>query len=317
MKASNNLPVALRLAAAGISIFPADPATKKPLVKFSSATNLERGVAYFWSRYGDDALPALHLADCSLVAIDLDRGHGNGVDGVASFDALLDRHGELPPVPCVRTPRGGVHLYFRQPRGRDPLGNTASRIGPAIDSRGWHGYLIGPGAVMADGQFYEPIAGTPDLCEAFKTKTIPEMPAWLIELVDRPQEITVRGPISSECDDARGRKWALSALEGEAADLAATGSGTRNSRLNAAVHRLATMAARAWLTEREIWDAVWNACQSNGYLKDDGPTSFKATFKSAFRSGFIRPAPDPRERLSDVAHTINLKARASGAAQCR
>jgi hypothetical protein len=99
------------------------------------------------------------------------------------------------------------------------------------------------------------------------------------------------------------------------ADLAATGVGGRNTKLNSVVHRLATMAAREWLTEREIWDAAWNACQSNGYLTSadasDGAASFKATFKSGFRSGFIRPASDPRERLNDKTIAINLKSRSS------
>jgi len=113
----------------------------------------------------------------------------------------------------------------------------------------------------------------------------------------------------------RGRKWALGALEGEARDLAGTGVGRRNNKLNAVVHRLATMAARGWLLEDEIFTATWRACETNGYLgsKDssDGPASFRATFDSAFRSGLLKPAPDPRERLSNISNTINLKARAS------
>jgi hypothetical protein len=307
---SNNLFAAIRLATAGISVFPANPASKKPFVKQASATKLEAGVRNFWTMYRATALPAINLADCGLVVVDLDRGHGNGADGVASLDALLDQNSELPPCPCVRTPRGGVHLYFRQPRGRDPLGNSASRIGPGIDTRGWHGYVIGPGTVMADGTFYESIAGTPDLCEMFRARTIPELPAWLIDLVERRPEVSARGPSSDPCDDMRGRKWALGALEGEAAELAGAGVGTRNNRLNAVVHRLATMAARGWLLEDEILTATWRACETNGYLgsKDssDGQASFRATFESAFQSGLGKPAQDPRERLAPV-QTIALR----------
>jgi hypothetical protein len=312
----SNIDVALRLAAAGLSVFPAHPTTKRPLVhSISVATNLERGVRYFWDGKRADALPALHLSDCRLVAIDLDRGHGAGADGIASFDAMLDRYGELPPTPCVWTPRGGTHIYFRQPSERDPIGNSAGRIGVGIDVRGWHGFTIAPGSVIGTGEFYEAVPGTPDLCEAFKTKSIPEMPAWLIELAEPRLKAPARGPQSMQSDSGRGRKWALSALEGEMADLAATGVGGRNTKLNSVVHRLATMAAREWLTEREIWDAAWNACQSNGYLTgvdaSDGVASFKATFKSGFRSGFIRPASDPRERLGDQPIALNLKSGSS------
>ena len=311
MNSANNIDAALRLAAAGIPIFPADPETKRPFVRFTSAaTNKERGVRYFWSRYGASALPAIHLTGCGLVVVDLDRGHGDGADGIASFDLILDQYGELPSCPTVRTPRGGAHLYMKQPAAREPIGNSTGHIAPGVDIRGYHGLSIAPGAVMTDGEFYEAITGTSDLCAAFASGSIPELPAWLIELAERRPALPERVPLSLECDDRRGREWAVAALEGEARDLARTEVGKRNHKLNSAVYRLAGMAARSWLTETEIWDATLSACSANGYLgsKDssDGPVRFKTTFISAFRSGFAKPAVGPQERLAPV-HTITLR----------
>jgi bifunctional DNA primase/polymerase-like protein len=294
---------ALRLAAAGLVVLPCHPETKRALCKFNAATNLPRGIIYFWDRH-PTAMPAIHLTACGLVAIDLDRGHDSGADGIAAFDTLLDQYGEIPPCPTVRTPRGGVHLYFRQSAGRE-LGvrNSASQIGPGIDVRGYHGYVIAPGAILATGEFYETIAGTPDLAESFVAGTIPEIPSWLVELAERRPDLPTRVPSAAEpAADARCREWALSALDGEASGLAATEPGGRNHKLNAVVYRLAKMAARGWLTQSEIWSAVESACIQNGYLtsKDssDGPARFRATYNSAFRAGLAKPASDPPERAA-------------------
>jgi putative DNA primase/helicase len=313
----SNLDAALKLAAAGLPVFPVNPETKKPFVRFTSAaTNLERGVRYYWQRYAD-ALVAINLAGCDLVVIDLDRGHADGADGIVTFGELLDRHGEIPPCPAVRTPRGGAHLYFRQSPGRKPIGNNSGHIGPGIDHRGYHGFAFAPGTVTMTGEFYEAIGGAPDLCASFMAGAIPEIPLWLIELIESGPETHAREPISLEpASEARFRKYALGALQGEASALANTGVGRRNSRLNYSAHRLGSICARGWLSEQEVWDALQVACERNGYIgsddRSDGPKAFHATFHSALNAGLRKPAADPRERLSDdISNMIDLKVKGS------
>ena len=66
--------------------------------------------------------------------LDGDR-HDPKVDGVAALRQLLK--GCSVPVaslPMVKTPRDGVHVYFRQPE--PPLGNSREGLPPGVDVRG-------------------------------------------------------------------------------------------------------------------------------------------------------------------------------------
>ncbi|MBO7938937.1 bifunctional DNA primase/polymerase [Streptomyces sp. S9] len=99
-----------------------------------------------------------------LLGVDLDRK--NGVDGVASLDALAEQHGFIvPETTVVATPSGGLHLWFTGPAGA-PVRNSAGKLGPGIDVRGYGGYLVGPGSWTPKGiyRFAErrPAAELPD-----------------------------------------------------------------------------------------------------------------------------------------------------------
>lgn len=316
-----NREVALNLVRAQASLFPANQA-KRPLVRFvTGSTRNEPGINYLWQRYGKDALPAINLTGCGLVVIDLDRGHGDGVDGVAEFEKLLDQWGELPECPTVRTPRGGVHLYFHQPASREPVKNSVSYIANGVDIRGYHGFTIAPGAVMADGQFYESIDGTPALAEALVAGTIPEIPGWIVELAVRPKRDAQaeRGPSGGELSRTRAlddkSAWAAEGLRREAHALAATGEGRRNKALYDFVCTFAGHAANGWTTKDEVYAAAEWACALNGYLTgraaNDGPKQFVKTFNSGWRWGYANPTHGPRESVINPNFTAGLKPRAA------
>jgi hypothetical protein len=314
---SINKAIALRLARASLPVFPACPDTKRPLVRFTAAaTRLERGVDYHWGRH-PKAVPAIHLAGAGLVVNDLDRGHGDGADGVAQLEKLLDAHGELPACcPMVRTPRGGVHIYFQQPDDAEPIGNSVGQVAPGVDIRGWHGFVVAPGAVMASGEFYEGIAGTPDLCESFIAGAIPTIPAWLTKLAEKPAYLTApaRGPFSPAIESNRS-PYGIAILEGEARALAATPAPYRNKTLNKAAFVVASKAG-AWnfVSEENTWAALWAACVSNGYIQDDGAKAFKHTFYSGWNDGLADPTPPPDRLTADpaiAARFINLKPRSA------
>ena len=124
-----NLSAALALASAGIKIFPAG-ADKRPLLKGwqDAATCNADQIHTWWDRAA--ALPAIPCGQNNLVVIDCDR-HDGGADGVAAFKSLVAAHGGVPrQVPLVKTPNGGLHLYFRQPNG-EALGNGRGSLPPA------------------------------------------------------------------------------------------------------------------------------------------------------------------------------------------
>lgn len=121
-----------------------------------------------------------------LLGLDLDRK--NGVDGVASLDALAEQHGlTVPETTVIGTPSGGEHRWFAGPAGA-PVRNSAGKLGPGIDVRGYGGYLVGPGSWTPKGvyRFVErrPAAELPDELLALM---LPSPPA-------RPRPMTVPGP---------------------------------------------------------------------------------------------------------------------------
>jgi Bifunctional DNA primase/polymerase, N-terminal len=186
MVLNHNFDVALRLAGASLFIHPCEPGgptVKKPFVTGwkTLATNIASEIENLWSTY-PQAIPGIATGKSGLVAIDIDV---KKIDGVAAFDDLLTQHGdELPRCPATRTPSKGFHLIFRQPAGRAPLGNRTGGLPKGIDVRGEGGNLIAPGSVLSTGEFYDGVAGWPDLAEAYATNTIPVIPDWLLQIID-------------------------------------------------------------------------------------------------------------------------------------
>lgn len=74
----------------------------------------------------------------------------------------------LPPSLAVRTPSGGVHVYYRQP-DEDPIRNS-NALPDHVDVRGDGGYVIAPPGRNAAGGVYRwlrddsaaPIVDAPD-----------------------------------------------------------------------------------------------------------------------------------------------------------
>jgi hypothetical protein len=86
-------------------------------------------------------------------------------------------------------------------------------------------------------------------------------------------------------------------LEREADRLAATGVGGRNHTTNKASFTLAGHAPV--LSMDEMYDALYAACVTNGYITSrdpsDGPRQFKRTFMSGWRDGLARALAGPRD----------------------
>lgn len=150
---------AFAAAEAGWPTFPLAPGTKdKPLGKAwqqAATTDLEQ--LRRWWRANPHANPAIVPGRVGVMVLDLDRGHAEGVDGVANWEALglADKPGAL-----TATPRGGFHGYFRIPDGQ-PVPNSAGKIAAGIDVRSGppHGYVLAPGARTPRGTYQESLRG--------------------------------------------------------------------------------------------------------------------------------------------------------------
>ena len=289
-----NLTAALELASAGIKIFPAG-ADKRPIVKGwqDAATCNSDQINAWWEN--TSALPAIPCGQNKLVVIDCDR-HDGGADGVAAFKSLVAANGALPSqVPLVKTPNGGVHVFFRQPDG-EALGNARGSLPPGIDVRGAGGFVVGPGARLPDGRGWTAIAGRSPIHDA------PPLPQWLKGVLRQPQREEAREPNNIETSDDRGRAYAMTALNRVEAELAAVPAGERNERLYKTAFRLATMAARGWLMENEIIETLVRACESNQYLREHGHRATMKTIESGICDGLNVPHDDLDDRTDGALH---------------
>jgi hypothetical protein len=294
---TTNLAAALALAAAGLKIFPAG-ADKRPLFKkWQEIATTEPDVISEWWRQAPNALPAIPCGPNGLVVIDLDR-HGNGVDGVSAFKALVECHdGLAPSVPMVKTPNNGLHLYFRQPSGK-LLGNGRGCLPAGCDVRGVGGFVIGPGALLPDGRGWVHVAARPSI-------TQPAQLGWIESILKRPAEPPRDDHLATETSDQRGLAYAEQALLELTAELAGTREGQRNERLYKAAFRLGTMAARGWLTEGEITTALLASCETNQYLREHGQRATMKTIEGGLRDGLKVPHDHLEDRNNGAAAAGN------------
>lgn len=284
---NHNLSVALWWAGQGMPVFPVNPATKAPWEGFTSweekATTDETTIRYWFERYQPASVPALAVGRANLVIIDADRKPGKP-DGVQAWLDICSSYGIDPwSGPVVGTPSGGMHTFYRQ--NGVQLGNGEGAIrGREINVRGHGGYVLAPGASSEFGAYnllpnvptFSAIPVIPDAIEEL-LKSSPAAEQWANRPITYDAEITTR-------EEA----WAKSALEGWCQELSATLEGGRNNRLNAAVHKMASMVARGWISSDTVWTNLYTAAAQCG-LSDK---EIRQTYASAFASGTRKPHPD-------------------------
>lgn len=139
---SNPGQVAYSFVLAGVPVFPCVPTQKVPF-KWSrglldATTNLDV-VAQWWRRYPNANLAVPTGTISGVVVVDVDV---HAVNGYAAFRRAR-QHGLIPaPLAVVRTPTGGMHLYYPAASGGSQRSWQAAKAG--IDFRGDGGYVIVP-----------------------------------------------------------------------------------------------------------------------------------------------------------------------------
>ena len=141
---------ARRFAEAGIPVFPCGAGGKRPLPGssgFHDATTDPGRVAGWWGRF-PNANVAIPTGKASgVVVVDVDVHAINGFEAFGRARAA----GLLPiPLAVVRTPSGGMHLYYPAHEAMEQRSWQAGKVG--IDCRGDGGYIIvPPSRVRVDG----------------------------------------------------------------------------------------------------------------------------------------------------------------------
>lgn len=91
----------------------------------------------------------------------------------------------------VRTPSGGMHVWYRVPDGRRWLCSVGSSTGRAlawqVDVRAYGGYIVAPGTVTQDGT-YRPVG-------AVREPAV--LPSWLAEELERTGHLEAEPPAAA------------------------------------------------------------------------------------------------------------------------
>ncbi|MHC4621269.1 MAG: bifunctional DNA primase/polymerase [Planctomycetota bacterium] len=115
--------------------------------------------------------------ESGLVLLDIDPRHGG--------NESLEQHKPIPKTLEVITGSGGRHLYFQHP-GDVEIRNSAGTLGPGLDVRGHHGYVVAPPSKHICGEQYrwaiDPRAIKPAPC-----------PRWIIKQEDAQRRGTTPG----------------------------------------------------------------------------------------------------------------------------
>lgn len=133
-----------------------------------------------------------------IVVLDLDRNHGNGIDGIEQYKKLVDslelseeeQHMALNTY-TVKTPSGGLHLYFHYREGL----NNNSNAKLSIDVRTDGGVIILPGSIrkMKNGKYRT--------YEVYKDNEIQDIPD---KLFNKLQEIFNQNGNKSTSKEPKG-----------------------------------------------------------------------------------------------------------------
>jgi hypothetical protein len=165
------LNAALKLASAGLAVFPCRVRDKRPATA-NGCRDATRDPTTIKAWWGDN--PDLNLAiacgpPSGIFVIDID-----GDVGEAWLHRFEQNNEELPTTVISATSRGR-HLYFKWP-GPKEIRTSAGRIADGIDVRGLGGYVLAPPSVHPSGHVYR--------WEARKGTNFAEAPAWLLALLD-------------------------------------------------------------------------------------------------------------------------------------
>jgi len=277
-----NLIYALAYAKRGIPVFPCDPKTKAPLTQkgFYDATTDPEKIRTWWKRWSNAIIGIPTGRASGRFVIDVDIKHGkNGFETLAALEA---EYGPLPETLTAVTPSGGEHRYFLMPDTDPLLGNTASSLGPGLDTRGQGGFtIVVPSEI--DGRAYKWIS---------EVRSPAALPAKWIDLLQglkpKPKNQPPQEPTHemAAVDSAHGgTPYGLAALDGCYDEMLAAVEGERNDTLNRLSFRVGALVAGGELTEAAA-EYLKTAALQTGLTHGE----IEKTFMSGFQKGLQHPA---------------------------
>ncbi len=267
---------AARLAAHGVPVFPCVPGGKRPLTShgFHDATADARQVALWWKRWpsANIGVPTGAASRMDVVDVDLKRtGSGYPAFARARQAGLVDGW-----LALVRTPSGGMHVFYPTARGRPQPSWQATSV--CVDFRGEGGYVIVPPSI---GMTANGARAAYTLVGARRPAPAPIDAKALRDLLEPPSErLLVRAPVVKGSPDA-GRL---------AAWMAALSESERNLGLFWATCRL----AEAGLPATDAEAALAPAARQAGLPAREVASTIRSAYRVAGgQSGRHAPRSEP------------------------
>ncbi|MGW7424445.1 bifunctional DNA primase/polymerase [Streptomyces sp. NPDC054813] len=287
---------ALNAAARGWHVFPLRPCSKHPALHGADrcqstgdcagghlkweqrATTDPRRIVQCWET--STANIAIATGPSHLVVVDLDvpkdKSSADTPDGATFFLALCERAGQSWPTTfTVRTPSGGMHLYFTAPPGMR-LTNTAGKLAPLVDTRAWGGYVVAAGSTV-NGAVYEVTAPW----------RVAELPAWLREALTETPKTGVPSSIAPPRDASRR---AQVALERERAAIAAAPEGQREETLFRAARSMGRFVAWGDIARHVVEEAFQLAGEAAGLKGYECRSTLRSALDWSIRNARPREA---------------------------
>lgn len=207
-----------------------------------------------------------------------DKGAACGEDVLA---ILAEQAGQ--PLPgdtlTVRTPSGGLHLYFRAPDGvqlRNTGGERGSGLGWKVDTRAWGGYMVAPGSVTPAGR-YEYLSDGP----------VTAMPAWVVDRLT-PAAPPPAPVVPIRPSTGRRDRYLTAAIRAEAGKVADAKT-DRNATLYAAALALGQLVAGGALGAEEVRAALMTAAGRHIGTRHFTAREAETTISSGLKAGENRP----------------------------
>lgn len=187
---------------------------------------------------------------------------------------------ELPgDTLTVRTPSGGLHLYYRVPGDvtlRNTSGDRGSGLGWKVDTRAWGGYVVGPGTLTHAGRYAYVWDGA-----------VAELPGWLVEQLT-PAPLPAAPVVPIRPAGSRRSRYLNAAVRAEAGKVA-DAKDNRNATLYAAALALGQLVKGEALTEDEVRAALMTAAGRHIGTRHFTAREAERTITSGLRAGANRP----------------------------
>lgn len=211
-----------------------------------------------------------------------DRWADVGVDsGEGVLAALAAEAGQSLPgdTLTVRTPSGGLHLYYAVPADvvlRKTEGDRGNGLGWKIDTRAWGAYVVAPGSTTPEGRY-----------EYLHDGPIATLPDWLTRRLT-PAEPPAAPVMPIRPAQGRRSRYLNAAIIAEAGKVADART-NRNATLYAAAIALGQLVAGGALGADEVRAALMTAAGRHIGTRHFTAREADTTITSGLAAGANRP----------------------------